>query len=85
MSAETDATKSTDPLYAETCEFVKNTGKARISSVQTEFRIGYNRAARHLEAMEADGIVTPMDMRGERQLVTPNIKLSAGERREEKL
>jgi len=73
MSAETEATKATDPMYMKSCEFVKNTGKTRISSLQMQFRIGYNRAARHLEAMEADGIVSTMDVRGERRLLAPNV------------
>lgn len=79
MSAETDATIATDPLYEKTCEFVKITGKTRISSVQMEFKIGYNRAARHLEAMEVAGIVSPTDSRGERKLLVPNAALTGGE------
>lgn len=72
MSIETEATKATDPLYAKACEFVQNTGKTSISSLQREFQLGYNRAARHLEAMEADGIISPMDRYGVRKLLVPN-------------
>ena len=81
MSIETEATKATDPLYAKACEFVRNTGKTSISAVQRELQIGYNRAARHLEAMEADGIISPMDRYGVRKLLVPNVELR-GERSE---
>ncbi len=47
-----------DPLYAEAAQFVQSTGRTTISGLQRHFRIGYNRAARLIEAMEAQGIVS---------------------------
>ncbi len=55
-----------DPLYAEAVDFVKEKGTAMISSVQRKLRIGYNRAARMIEQMESDGIVSAMDDTGTR-------------------
>lgn len=50
-----------DPLYAQAVAFVRDQGRASISLVQRHLRIGYNRAARFIEQMEADGIVGPAD------------------------
>jgi S-DNA-T family DNA segregation ATPase FtsK/SpoIIIE len=72
MTTETDATKETDPLYQTACKIVQSTGKTNISHLQRQLMIGYNRAARQIEAMEADGIVSPPDRRGERKLLVPN-------------
>jgi S-DNA-T family DNA segregation ATPase FtsK/SpoIIIE len=50
-----------DPMYAEAVEFVMQQGKASISLIQRRFRIGFNKAARFVEQMEKDGVVTPAD------------------------
>lgn len=52
---------SNDPMYNEAVEFVRQQGKASISLIQRKFRIGFNKAARYVEQMEADGIVGPAD------------------------
>ena len=75
MSAETDATKGTDPLYPKACQIVQATGKTTISHLQRVLMIGYNYAARHIEAMEADGIVSSPDRYGVRTVLAPNVKL----------
>ena len=61
-----------DALYDEAVEFVISSGRASISSVQRKLRIGYNRAARLIEAMEMAGVVTPMNSNGSRELLVPN-------------
>lgn len=60
-----------DPLYDEAVAFVTETRKASISSVQRKLRIGYNRAARLIEQMEASGVVTPMSSNGNREVLAP--------------
>jgi len=61
-----------DPLYDEAVSFVIDSGRASASSVQRKLRIGYNRASRLIEAMEAAGLVTPMNSNGSREIVVPN-------------
>ena len=58
-----------DPLYAEAVQFVAETRRASISAVQRKLKVGYNRAARMLEWMETQGIVTPMDTNGGRDVL----------------
>ncbi len=53
-----DAKEDADPLYGEAIAIVLQTGKASISSVQRQLRIGYNRAARMIEDMQEQGIVS---------------------------
>ena len=48
-----------DPKYAEAIDFVADQGRASISMIQRRLRIGFNRAARFIEQMEADGIIGP--------------------------
>lgn len=60
-----------DPLYDEAVAFITETRKASISSVQRKFRIGYNRAARMIEAMEAAGVVSEMSGSGQREVLAP--------------
>lgn len=50
-----------DPMYAEAVEFVSSQGRASISLIQRRFRIGFNRAARYIEQMEADGLLGAAD------------------------
>ena len=58
-----------DDLYNEAVEFVVETRRASISSIQRKFRLGYNRAARLIETMEENGIVTPMNSNGSREVI----------------
>ncbi|VXB74644.1 putative Cell division protein FtsK [Burkholderia sp. 8Y] len=60
-----------DPLYDEAVAFVVRTRRASISSVQRQLRIGYNRAARLVEQMEAAGLVSPMGSNGNREVLAP--------------
>ncbi|KVX59301.1 cell division protein FtsK [Burkholderia cepacia] len=60
-----------DPLYDEAVAFVVRTRRASISSVQRQLRIGYNRAARLVEQMEAAGLVSPMGINGSREVLVP--------------
>ena len=60
-----------DPLYDEAVSFVLESRKASISSVQRKLRVGYNRAARLIEQMEAAGVVSPMGSNGSREILSP--------------
>ena len=60
-----------DPLYDEAVAFVTESRKASISSVQRKLRIGYNRAARLIEQMEAAGVVSNMSSNGNREVLAP--------------
>lgn len=60
-----------DPLYDEAVAYVLESRRASISSVQRKLRIGYNRAARLIEAMEAAGVVSTMDTSGGREVLAP--------------
>ncbi len=60
-----------DPLYDQAVEFIIHARKVSISSVQRRFKIGYNRAARIVEGMEAAGIVSPMESNGSREILVP--------------
>ena len=62
-------TENEDNLYNEAVEFVVESRRASISSIQRKFRIGYNRAARLIETMEENGIVTPMNSNGSREVL----------------
>ena len=66
-SAEQD-----DNLYDEAVAFVLETRRASISAVQRKLRIGYNRAARLVEAMEAAGVVSSMNTNGSREVLVPS-------------
>ncbi|MGM8932226.1 DNA translocase FtsK [Salinicola halophyticus] len=60
-----------DALYDEAVQFVTETRRASISAVQRRFKIGYNRAARLVEAMEQAGVVTSMGNNGSREVLAP--------------
>jgi DNA segregation ATPase FtsK/SpoIIIE, S-DNA-T family len=60
-----------DPLYDRAVEVVLKNQKASISLVQRHLAIGYNKAANLLEAMEKAGLVSPMNARGQREILVP--------------
>ncbi|WP_213663963.1 DNA translocase FtsK [Stutzerimonas stutzeri] len=60
-----------DPLYDEAVRFVTESRRASISAVQRKLKIGYNRAARMIEAMEMAGVVTSMNTNGSREVIAP--------------
>ncbi|MDI3304889.1 MAG: DNA translocase FtsK [Burkholderia multivorans] len=68
---EQAASGNEDPLYAQVEAFVIEQQKVTISSVQRQFKIGYNRAARLVELLEARGIVSAMDADGGRTVLRP--------------
>ncbi len=61
-----------DPLYDEAVRFVTESRRASISAVQRKLKIGYNRAARMIEAMEMAGVVTSMSTNGSREVIAPS-------------
>ena len=65
------ADAESDPMYDQAVEIVLKTRRPSISLVQRHLRIGYNRAARLIEAMEKAGLVTPMNAAGGREVVGP--------------
>jgi S-DNA-T family DNA segregation ATPase FtsK/SpoIIIE len=67
MSMDAEA----DPLYDQAVEIVVKSRRASISQVQRHLRIGYNRAARLVEQMEAAGIVSAMQSNGNREVIAP--------------
>jgi S-DNA-T family DNA segregation ATPase FtsK/SpoIIIE len=66
-----DVNVESDPLYDEAVAFVIRSRKASISSVQRQLRIGYNRAARLVEQMEAAGLLSSMATNGSREILVP--------------
>ncbi|WP_447337961.1 DNA translocase FtsK [Klebsiella variicola] len=66
-----DGGEELDPLFDQAVSFVTEKRKASISGVQRQFRIGYNRAARIIEQMEAQGIVSEQGHNGNREVLTP--------------
>ncbi|GAB3378777.1 hypothetical protein GCM10027514_17160 [Azotobacter armeniacus] len=60
-----------DPLYDEAVRFVTESRRASISAVQRKLKIGYNRAARMIEAMEMAGVVSSMNTNGSREVIAP--------------
>ena len=66
-----DSDGETDALYDEAVQFVIESRKASISSVQRKLRIGYNRAARLIETMEAAGVVSSAGHNGNREVLVP--------------
>lgn len=69
--AENGVDSELDPLYDEAVMFVTQSRKASISSVQRRLKVGYNRAARMIEDMEAAGVVSGPEGNGSRQVLAP--------------
>lgn len=70
-SESSEGDPESDPLYDEAVAFVIESRKASISAVQRKLRIGYNRAARMIEDMEAAGVVSEMSGSGQREVLVP--------------
>ena len=70
-AGSSDEDDESDALYDEAVHYVTQSRRASISSVQRKLRIGYNRAARLIEAMEAAGVVTEMGTNGQREVIAP--------------
>jgi S-DNA-T family DNA segregation ATPase FtsK/SpoIIIE len=66
---EASDAEDSDPLYDEAVSFVTESRRASISAVQRKLRIGYNRAARMIETMEAAGVVSEMGSNGSREVL----------------
>ena len=66
-----DEDEESDALYDEAVHYVTKSRRASISSVQRKLRIGYNRAARLIETMEASGVVSEMGSNGQREVLAP--------------
>jgi len=60
-----------DELYDQAVAWVTESRRASISSVQRQFRVGYNRAARLIEEMEASGVVSAPEHNGQREVLAP--------------
>ncbi len=69
--APLDGDDESDPLYDQAVRIVTETRRASISGVQRRLKVGYNRAARMIEAMEAAGIVGPLESNGSREVLAP--------------
>ncbi len=70
VNLDGDDTES-DPIYDQAVQFVLESRRASISSVQRKFKVGYNRAARIIEQMEAVGLVSPPGSNGARDILVP--------------
>lgn len=68
---EASSSDSEDELYDKAVAYVLESRRASISSVQRQMRIGYNRAARLIEEMEAQGVVSPPEHNGQREVLAP--------------
>ena len=71
QAGSADEHDESDALYDEAVHYVTQSRRASISSVQRKLRIGYNRAARLIEAMEASGVVSEMGSNGQREVLAP--------------
>lgn len=65
-----------DPLYGNAIDFVRESGRASISAIQRKLKIGYNRAARLIETLEEEGVVTPMSSNGSREVIRASAKVN---------
>ncbi len=73
LSGGGESNSENDALYDEAVMFVTETRKASISSVQRRFKVGYNRAASMIEAMEAAGVVSAAETNGSRKVLAPGL------------
>ena len=64
-----DIESNDDPLYSEAVQVVLETKKTSISYIQRKLRIGYNRAANIIEAMESNGILSAQQSNGNREIL----------------
>ncbi|NOQ64264.1 MAG: cell division protein FtsK [Methyloprofundus sp.] len=71
VSGDAAVESDMDDLYDQAVAFVTESRKASISSVQRRFKVGYNRAASMIEAMEMAGVVSPAEGNGSRQVLAP--------------
>lgn len=69
-----DGEESYDEMYDEAVRVVTESGKASISYVQRRLQVGYNRAARMIECMEREGVLSPADHRGVREILARRIE-----------
>ena len=69
--APTSTDPEADPLYDQAVQIVTESRRASISGVQRRLKIGYNRAARLVEAMEAAGVVSAPEHNGDRAVLAP--------------
>lgn len=69
---QTSAEEDLDPLFDEAVQFVVESRRGSTSSVQRRFKIGYNRAARLIESMESQGIVSAPGSNGQREVLAPS-------------
>lgn len=72
LESNTGDTEQDDELYDEAVAFVLESRRASTSSVQRKLRVGYNRAARLIDAMEVAGIISAMNSNGSREILVPN-------------
>ena len=72
-----DSGEDSDELLSDAISLVVKSGQASVSMLQRRFRIGYNRAARIMDMMEARGIVTPQDGSRPRQVLMSEEELEA--------
>ncbi len=70
-TSESDGRSESDPLYDEAVRIVTESRRASVSGVQRRLRIGYNRAARLVEEMEAAGVVGSVQPNGSREVLAP--------------
>ena len=72
-----------DILYFDAVAFVRETDRCSISAIQRKFKIGYNRAARLIEILEEEGVVTPMNSNGSREVIHASAKINEAAAAEE--
>ena len=71
LPSDGGGSEDVDALYDEAVAIVTESRKASISYVQRRLKIGYNRAARMIEEMEASGVVSPVQSNGNREVLAP--------------
>lgn len=71
LLANAEGDTESDPLYDQAVQIVIESRRASISNIQRRLKIGYNRAARLVEAMEMAGLVGPMESNGTREILVP--------------